>query len=294
MDKIVIWGAGQCGKWLRKLLEGSGFHAIAFADSDPGREGEEFEGLPVRSPKDLAVIEWGTLFVAIKGKERVAEVLRQLSELGLSERRIETLPSFLVNFDARYTELELSARLAREWEIAGAVAELGVYRGNFAVKINEAFPDRPLYLFDTFEGFSERDIAEERRGGFSSARAGEFEDTDVETVRSRLPFPEKTVFRKGFFPESASGLLDEEFCFVSLDADLYAPVYEGLKYFYPRLSVGGCIVLHDYDSLRFRGVGEAARRYCSERGLFIQPLWDMHGSAVLRKPRDALFSSSGS
>jgi O-methyltransferase len=254
-------------------------------DSDSSREWEEFEGLPVRSPKDLTAIEWDRLFVAVKGKERVAEILGQLSALGLSERVIETLPPFLMEFDARCAELELSARLVREHRIAGAVAELGVYRGDFAAKINKAFPDRTLYLFDTFEGFSERDIAEERREGFSSAKVGEFGDTDVETVRSKLPFSEKAVFCSGFFPESTSGFLNEQYCFVSLDADLYAPVYEGLNYFYPRLSVGGCIVLHDYDSIRFRGAGEAARRYCSERGLFIQPLWDMHGSAVLRKPK---------
>jgi O-methyltransferase len=286
MNEVVIWGAGQCGKWLRKLLEGSGIRALAFVDSDSRREGEEFEGLPVRSPKDLTGMEWDALFVAIKGQERVTEVLGQLSELGLSKRRIETLPPFLAAFDARCAELDLSARLARERKIAGAVAELGVYRGDFAAKINEAFPDRTLYLFDTFEGFSQRDIEEERRGGFSSARSGEFGDTDEQTVRSKLPFPKKSVFRSGFFPESAWGLLHEQFCFVSLDADLYAPTYEGFQYFYPRLSVGGCIVLHDYDSIRFRGAGEAARRYCSERGLFIQPLWDMHGSAVLRKPKD--------
>jgi O-methyltransferase len=282
LRKAIIYGAGQCGRWLKKLLAGSGVDVAAFADSDPVRAGGSFEGCPVCSPQELAELEWDVLFVAVKGEERVEAVLRTLAELGVPRNRVETLPSFLTNFDARHGELESAARTVRERGIPGSAAELGVYRGGFAAEINKAFPDRTLYLFDTFEGFCERDIEAERESGFSSARAGEFGDTDPETVRRRLPFPEKAVFKQGIFPESAAGL-EDEFCFVSLDADLYAPVYEGLKYFYPRLGKGGTLLLHDCDNIRFRGAGSAARRYCSEHGLFLQPLWDLHGSAVLRK-----------
>ncbi|MDR1874168.1 MAG: hypothetical protein LBQ90_04015 [Synergistaceae bacterium] len=283
MRKAIIFGAGQCGRWLRRILAGSGFDVVGFVDSDPDRAGKEFEGVPVRSPEELAGLGWDVLFVAMKGRERVEAVLRKLAELGVSGDRVATLPSFLVEFDARYPELERSARTIRERGIPGAAAELGVYRGDFAAEINRAFPDRKLYLFDTFEGFCERDVEVERRSGFSSAGAGDFGDVDPEAVQGRLPFPEMAVFRRGIFPGSASGL-EDEFCFVSLDADLFVPVYEGLNYFYPRLRRGGCILLHDCDNLRFRGAGEAVRRYCSEHDLFVQFLWDMHGSAVLRKP----------
>ena len=39
----------------------------------------------------------------------------------------------------------------------GDFAELGVYKGNSAKIFHALAPDRKLYLFDTFEGFSERD-----------------------------------------------------------------------------------------------------------------------------------------
>lgn len=38
------------------------------------------------------------------------------------------------------------------------MAELGVYKGKFAVEINKLFPYKKLYLFDTFEGFFSQDI----------------------------------------------------------------------------------------------------------------------------------------
>ena len=47
----------------------------------------------------------------------------------------------------RAFSLELIAREINEREIPGAVAEIGVFRGEFARLINIAFPDRPLYLF---------------------------------------------------------------------------------------------------------------------------------------------------
>ncbi|GHS95898.1 hypothetical protein AGMMS50276_13240 [Synergistales bacterium] len=282
MKKAVIFGAGQCGKWLRRLLGASGFDVVGFVDNDPARAGQAFEGCPVFSPSRLSSFEWDALFLAMKGQDRVDAVTRQLAELGVFDGRVKTLPSFLTDFDARYLELNTVARTVHELNIPGATAELGVYKGDFAADINRAFSDRTLYLFDTFEGFCEHDVKTERDMGLSKARVGDFGDTDVESVRAKLPFPEKTVFKRGVFPETASGL-DEEFCFVSLDADLYQPTLEGLEYFYPRLGKGGVILLHDFDSDRFRGVGEAARRFCSEQGLYIQNLWDMHGSALLRK-----------
>ena len=44
----------------------------------------------------------------------------------------------------------------------GECAEAGVFEGDFAKWINQYFPDRKLYLFDTFEGFDMRDIEKEK------------------------------------------------------------------------------------------------------------------------------------
>ena len=76
---------------------------------------------------------------------------------------------------------------------------------------------------------------------------------------------------------------DERYVMVSLDADLYEPTRQGLKYFYPRLVKGGVIVIHDYNSAQFEGVRKAVREYCEENGLIPVPLCDLHGTAVLVK-----------
>ena len=70
--------------------------------------------------------------------------------------------------------------------VPGDVAELGVYRGDFAVLLNLAFSERRLHLFDTFDGFDERDIAAERENSYSGAKAGDFGDTAKDGVDKRL------------------------------------------------------------------------------------------------------------
>src|SRR6266540_1215034 len=62
----------------------------------------------------------------------------------------------------RLSTLELISFEIKKRNLKGNVAELGVYKGKFAKHINKFFPERKLYLFDTFEGFDNRDITSEK------------------------------------------------------------------------------------------------------------------------------------
>lgn len=106
----------------------------------------------------------------------------------------------------------------------------------------------------------------------------------MEYVRNRLPFPQNALFYPGYFPETTKDIPERSFAFISLDADLYAPIRAGLEYFYPRLSSGGMILLHDYNNTQFRGCREAVRQYEEEnQALLLVPLSDLHGTAVIIK-----------
>jgi O-methyltransferase len=180
----------------------------------------------------------------------------------------------------RLSSLELVADEINYLGIPGNVAELGVYRGDFAKCINEAFPERKLYLFDTFEGFDERDIKIDRQKGYS---LGEDEfHTSVGLVLKKMKYPDNCVVRKGWFPESAYGISDK-FVFVSIDVDLYQPIYAGLEFFFPRLVRGGYIFVHDYNSKKYSGVKAAVREFCMQNNTVFFPLTDRTGSAVIPK-----------
>jgi O-methyltransferase len=190
---------------------------------------------------------------------------------------------FVFKYDyIRFSSLELVAREIRANNTEGAVAELGVFRGDFAKEINAVFPERKLYLFDTFEGFDEKDLARENRDKYSKSKKGYFSDTSVDFVLSRMPYPEKCVVKKGFFPDSAANI-DEQFAFVSIDCDLFDPCLAGLRFFWNKLA-GGIIFVHEYNYTRFRGAREAVRQFLTETpDARLFPLCDHNGTAVILK-----------
>jgi len=181
----------------------------------------------------------------------------------------------------RLSSLELISYEINKNNLPGSVAELGVYKGKFARYINQYFPDRSLYLFDTFEGFDKRDLAVEKNQNFSTG-SQDFSNTTVEAVLGIMPSPEKCIIKKGFFPESAKDV-EDHFVFVSLDTDLYDPIYSGLQFFYPRLVNGGYIFIHDFNNDLYKGARKAVEQFCKERQIGFFPLPDFAGTAVITK-----------
>ena len=281
MKDVIIWGTGQGGRMIASLLHGD-ISIRAYCDSDEKKWGGTVDGIPVIEPDAIRGMDPDAVFISMLNKDACAEVRARLEGMGVGAR-IVTAPELRQTFDLRLAALRMIACEIRERSIAGAIAELGVYRGDFALEMNRLFPDRDIYLFDTFEGFDGRDVDIENERKFSRAAVGNFADTSVQAVRERLPHPDRAVFRAGYFPETAEGV-EEAFAVVSLDADLYKPLYEGLKYFYPRMTPGGYIIIHDYNNSRFSGARHAVRRFCEENRVFVVPLSDLHGTGILVKP----------
>lgn len=168
--------------------------------------------------------------------------------------------------------------------IEGAVAELGVYKGEFSQYINQAFPKSKLYLFDTFDGFDERDVKIDNELGIRGDNIVKngLKFNDIDYVLSRMPYKDNCEIRKGFFPETAKGIKDS-FIFVNIDVDLYQPIYEGLKFFYPLMKRGGCIFVHDYAAKQWGGARRAVLEFSEEMGVAYLPLADYGGSVVFVK-----------
>jgi len=181
----------------------------------------------------------------------------------------------------RICSLELVAHEIKSHSIPGCVAELGVYRGFFARYINMAFPERTLYLFDTFESFNPKDVEYDRNLGYASGKFS-CKNTSIDLVLSKMPNPKVIKPIKGYFPDSAIGI-EETFSFVSIDVDLFDPTYEGLKYFYPRLAHKGYIFVHDYNDSSKKGVKQAIMQFCNDMNITLVPIPDGGGSAIITK-----------
>ena len=179
--------------------------------------------------------------------------------------------------------LILLLRTVIEHNIRGDMAELGVYKGNTARLIHHYLPEKTLHLFDTFEGFTERSVVAEKENTSFSTKGHKFSDTSLEGVKRYVSARNDNVhYYKGYFPDSIpSGFQDLAFSFVSLDADLFEPTLEGLKCFYPRMSPGGLIVVHDYNA--WIGARKAVDEFFSDKAEMPVPMPDKSGSALIIK-----------
>ena len=313
---IYVWGTG-CGA--SELIE-SGLNLgriAAFVDSFPS--GSEFLGKPVLLPEQVEISDCELLIISARHAEAIgircdelgipaekrlflknntllqdrnapciaaAEILGEdLLRKLLPKQHIIPAPAQLAdsalperdlsNDYVRLATLELLCR--RLDHVPGAAAELGVYRGFFARCVNQLLPERKLYLFDSFAGFDREAAASE---SFQAAHA----NTTIEKVLSIMPNPEVLTVKPGFFPGSLNGL-EERFCLVSLDVDFGRTTLEGLRYFWPRMSPGGYLMLHDWGSPKLPEVAAALEDYERELGSRIPaiPLCDVGGTLVLCK-----------
>ena len=182
----------------------------------------------------------------------------------------------------RFRTFELAAAEIRQRNIPGSTAELGVYRGVFSRLIHAHFPERKHFMYDSFEGFIPDEARYEvKRGLCSDVWAKGFTNTDVSIVMQGMPTPENTIIRRGFFPDSLEpGDENERFAFVSLDVDFEESTFQGLKFFYPRMTKGGYIFIHDYNAI---SIQSALQRFETYADVFLRlvHLPDKSGTVIL-------------
>lgn len=217
---------------------------------------------------------------AIREKSHIIRDCDAAEPLFLKDSKLKKDISYRNDF-VRYRTFELCVRELKKANISGSCAELGVYKGQFAQYISAAFPDRELYLYDTFEGFQESDLDK----SVSSTWTNVFKDTSVDMVLSLMTDQNNVVIRKGYFPQTIREEENSVFAFVSIDADLEKPIYDGLEFFYPRLSKGGYIFVHDYNGGKWHGIERAVRSYEEKLGqaLCKVPICDSEGTLVITK-----------
>ena len=277
MRKGVIWGAGGTGRHVYEMNRDS-LDIICFVDSDETKWGGNIDGVEIKNPEslrdlDVDVILLGTLM----GLDEVPDQLNRLciTNVEIDRTYVEISIKSRILFLRRFAE-----RVYKE-RIEEAVAEAGVYRGEFAKHINQCFYDRKCYLFDTFEGFTEYDISREQEKSLTFAN--HLKNVSAEETLRKMPIRQNIVLRIGRFPETATGIT-EKFVFVNLDMDLYEPTLEGLRFFYPLMSPGGVILIHDYFNKSYPNIESAIYDFEKELGEMVHkiPIGDDISMAIIK------------
>jgi O-methyltransferase len=170
---------------------------------------------------------------------------------------------------------DATEHVARE-QIPGAIVECGVWRGGSmmaaALTLQRAGDTaRDLYLFDTFAGMppvTDEDESSpydgfDMRKRLARRKGSGWHAVDEDTVRENMlgtgyP-PERIHLVAGPVEATLPGQAPEQIALLRLDTDWYASTKHELETLWPRLSLGGILILDDYG--HYAGARRAAEEF---------------------------------
>ena len=169
--------------------------------------------------------------------------------------------------------------------VPGDLMETGVWRGGAVIFMRaalEAYGDatRRVWVADSFAGLPAPDAryAADRgdvHHGFR-ALAVSLEQVRANFARYGL-LDERVRFLEGWFKDTLPGAPIGRLAVLRLDGDMYESTMDALRPLYPRLSVGGYLIVDDYGVVP--GCKQAVDEYRAEHGI-AEPIVDIDGWGV--------------
>ncbi|MGB9179723.1 MAG: TylF/MycF family methyltransferase [Pyrinomonadaceae bacterium] len=142
--------------------------------------------------------------------------------------------------------------------IPGDFVETGAWRGGASIfmrAILKAYGigDRNVYVADSFEGLPRPNAELYPQDSGDEHHKIDFLAVSLETVKSNFEryglLDEQVKFLKGWFRETLPSAPIDKIALLRLDGDMYESTIDALVYLYPKLSVGGYIIIDDYKAV---------------------------------------------
>lgn len=149
-------------------------------------------------------------------------------------------------------------------DIAGDIFDCGVFKGGSSLFLKACLDDlnlkvnKKLYLFDTFEGLPEKsDVDKHNIGDIKGSPF--FEIVDLFQGLFNV------YFLKGVIPRTFKGLEYKRISVAHIDVDNYSSIKSCLEFIYPRVPIGGYIVLDDYNCSSCPGAKKAVDEFLIDK-----------------------------
>lgn len=201
-------------------------------------------------------------------------------DIGLLEY-IKSNKLTMTSYERLWTTL-MACKHVIDNDIEGDFVECGVWRGGNALLAAAIFKryqcKKNVYLFDTFEGMTNPSSEDrEYRGGDASAMlqaASKREDNiwciaSIDDVKNNFRkanlLDDNIFFVKGDVGETLDDKtnLPERISVLRLDTDWYESTRKELEILYPRLSIGGSLMIDDYG--HWAGSRQATDEYFADK-----------------------------
>lgn len=178
----------------------------------------------------------------------------------------------MLNFP-RLENLQFCMEQVRKNKIPGDFIETGVWRGGCTIFMRaflKAYGDkkRKVWVADSFEGLPQPDInkypSDQSLISMTGWFASSLEEAQANFRRYGL-LDAQVCFLKGWFSQTLPQAPIDAISIMRLDGDLYESTMDGLNHLYPKLSVGGYVIIDDYFS--FPMCAEAVNDFRKAHGI---------------------------
>lgn len=142
--------------------------------------------------------------------------------------------------------------------IPGDLIETGVWRGGatifmWAVLKAHGVTDRMVWVADSFEGCPRPDAKEYPADKDDTLYASRELAVSLDEVKANFEryglLDTQVDFLKGWFKDTLPHAPIEKLAVIRLDGDLYQSTIDGLVNLYPRLSIGGYLIVDDFGAI---------------------------------------------
>jgi hypothetical protein len=157
---------------------------------------------------------------------------------------------------ARLDNLQACIEQAIAEQVPGDLIETGVWRGGATILMRGVLKaydvrDRKVWVADSFEGLPEADAEKYPVDQVMPFHLlNDVLRVPLETVRENFRrydlLDEQVEFLPGYFRDTLPDAPIKELAVLRLDGDMYESTMDALVHLYPRLAVGGFLIVDDY------------------------------------------------
>jgi O-methyltransferase len=171
--------------------------------------------------------------------------------------------------------------------IEGDVCEFGCFVGTTSLFLQRLIlklaPKKKLYLYDSFDGLPEKSKEDQ------SAAGTEFIQGELIATKSQLKLNFKKAglplpnIKKAWFKDLKPKDTPNKICFAFLDGDFYESIKDSLSLIKEKVSIGGTIIIDDYDNPALPGAKKAADEFLISLNPEFKLTKIAHSLAIIQK-----------
>ena len=189
----------------------------------------------------------------------------------------------------RLNNIEYCIQQIIQQQIPGDFIETGVWRGGATILMRallkeKGIEDRKVWLADSFEGLPKPNPTQYEADKGNQLYKLNLLKVSLEQVKNNFAkydlLDDQVQFLKGWFKDTLPHAPIQTLALLRLDGDLYESTILALEHLYPKLSVGGFVIIDDYHAFPY--CKKAVDDYRTKHGLS-EPIQAIDKEAVYWK-----------